>query len=109
MTKLNPTEIEAYAVQMADPDFDLSSIETLIGHLPEREFEAVFDRAAEISREYGKAALSEADTLAAMNRLAHATGCPHGEPVIPWLQERGLIEQVDDGWRFKTAKPGAVT
>ncbi|HMF67604.1 MAG TPA: hypothetical protein VK602_08345 [Phyllobacterium sp.] len=39
-------------------------------------------------------------------RLARAAACPDGEPIIPWLQERGLIEQVDDGgWRFKTPAP----
>ena len=107
-TMISLTEIETFAVQIADPDFDPLSIEKLIGHLGEAEFEAVIDRAVEISRGHSEAALSEADKLASLNQLAHAAGCPKGEPVIPWLQERGLIEQVDGGWHFKPAKPGAV-
>jgi hypothetical protein len=106
---ITQTEIETFAMQIAEPDFDPSQIEALIGHLRDAEIEAVIDRAAEISREHGEAALSEADTLASLSRLAHATGCPRGEPVIPWLQERGLIEQVDGGgWRFKTPAPRAA-
>ena len=30
---------------------------------------------------------------------------PDGEKPIPWLQERGLVEKVGDGWRVKTAGP----
>jgi hypothetical protein len=109
MTNLNPTELETFAVQIADPAFDPSSIESLIGHLGEIEFEAVIDRAIEIARCSGEAVLSEADDLTSLSRLAHAAGCPKGEPVIPWLQERGLVEQVDDGWRFRAAKPEPTT
>jgi hypothetical protein len=53
---ITPTEIEAYAVQIAEPDFETASIGPLIGHLGDAEFEAVMDRAAEISRDRGRAA-----------------------------------------------------
>jgi hypothetical protein len=107
---ITPTEIEAYAVQIAEPDFETASIEPLIGHLGDAEFEAVMDRAAEISRDRGRAAHDEADTLVALTRLAHAAGCPSGIAVVPWLQEHGLVEEVNSsGFGFKTAKPGAVT
>ena len=104
-----PAEIESYAVQIAEPDFETASIEPLIGHLGDADFEAVMNRAAEISRERGRAAFAEADSLENLDRLANAAGCPPDVPTIPWLQERGLIEEVDDGWRFKIAKPGAAT
>jgi hypothetical protein len=104
---ITPAEIEAYAVQIAKPDFLISkaSIEPLIGHLGDAEFKAVMGRAAEISRERGRAAFAEADKLETLTRLAHAAGCPSGTPVVPWLRERGLIEEVDGGFRFKTASP----
>ena len=57
-TMISLTEIETFAVQIADPDFDPLSIEKLIGHLGEAEFEAVIDRAVEISRGHSEAALS---------------------------------------------------
>jgi hypothetical protein len=103
-------EIEAFAMQIAEPGFEVSkaSIEPLIGHLGASEFRTVLRRAAEISRERGRAAYAEADSLESLRRLGKAAGCPDGEPIIPWLQERGLIEEVDGGWRFKTAKPGAA-
>jgi hypothetical protein len=53
--------------------------------------------------------MNTADTLKTLTRLARAAGCPRGVAVIPWLQERGLVEKVDGGWRFTTAKPGEVT
>jgi hypothetical protein len=100
-------QIEAFAVQIAEPGFEVSkaSIEQLIGHLADAEFKAVMARAAEISRERGRGAFAVADTLETLTRLAHAAGCPSGIPVVPWLRERGLIEEVDGGFRFKTASP----
>jgi hypothetical protein len=44
-------------------------------------------------------------TSKSLTRLARATGCPLTEPIIPWLQEHGLIEKVDGHWRFKVAEP----
>jgi hypothetical protein len=106
---ISKSEIETYAGQIAEPDFETASIEPLIGHLGDAEFEAVMDRAAEISSERGLAAHAEADALRSVVRLAKATGIRAGGKPVPWLQERGLIEEVDGGFRFKTAKPGAVT
>ena len=48
---------------------------------------------------------AEAASLENLLRLARATGMPDGEKPIPWLQERGLVEKVGDGWRVKTAGP----
>jgi hypothetical protein len=75
-------QIEAFAVQIAEPDFVISkaSIEQLIGHLGDAEFKAVMARAAEISRERGRAAFAVADTLETLTGLAHAAGCPSGTP-----------------------------
>jgi hypothetical protein len=106
---ITQTEIEAYAVQIGAPGFETASLEPLIGHLGDAEFEAVMDRAAEISRRRGKAAFAEADSLENLQRLAHAAGMPDGGKPVQWLQERGLIEKIGDGWRFKTAKPEAMT
>jgi hypothetical protein len=68
----------------------------------------VLNRAEDISREWGNAAMVEADTLKMLNRLPRAAGCPKGQPVIPWLQERGLVEEIDGGWRFAAAKPDVI-
>jgi hypothetical protein len=38
-------------------------------------------------------------------RLACAAGCPDDEPMIPWLEERGLVEKTKDGWCWREAKP----
>jgi hypothetical protein len=98
-------QIEKYASQIAEPDFDTASIDPLIGHLSDAEIDIVMDRAADIAQERGPAAMAESDALKNLSRLAHAAGMPAGGKPIPWLQERGLIERVGDGWRFKTAKP----
>jgi hypothetical protein len=79
-TVISPSEIETFAMRIAEPDFDLSTIETLIGHLPERYFDAVIDRAAEIAR--GEAAIAEADDLTSLNQLARA-GVRHEPPRTP--------------------------
>jgi hypothetical protein len=76
-----------------------------IDHLEGDDLDAVLDRAALISIVDGNR--TDEDTSERLTRLARATGCPLDEPIIPWLQERGLVEQLDDGsFRFKTAKPG---
>ena len=103
-------EIEAYAAQIAEADFDMArDAENLIGHLYGDDLVAVMRRASEISREMARRFCAEADSLESLERLAKATGCPEEEPIIPWLQARGLVEKVDGGFRFKTAKPGAAT
>jgi hypothetical protein len=105
---ITETEIETFAAQIAEPGFEVSkaNLDGLIGHLDHAESKAVLSRAAEISRERGRAAHAVADSIENLDRLGKAAGCPDGEPMIPWLQERGLIEEVDGGFRFKTAKPG---
>jgi hypothetical protein len=54
------------------------------------------------------ACFAEAEALKHLSRVAHASGMPDGGKPVEWLQEHGLIEKVDDGWRFKAAKPVAV-
>jgi hypothetical protein len=102
---IDAKEIEAFAVQIAEPSFQIASIEPLIGHLDPADFGSVLRRAEQIARQHGEAYLAEASTLENLDRLAQAAGCPDSEPVIPWLEERGLIEMVEVGWRFKVAKP----
>jgi hypothetical protein len=102
---ISPQEIEAYAEQMAEPDFEMANIDGLIGHLDEADFDAVLARAEKISRETGDACLAAANALRDLVRLAHATGMPKGGQPVAWLQERGLIERVDDGFRVVPAKP----
>jgi hypothetical protein len=108
--------IEKYASQIAESAGEMYDAngkvgimldEPTIDHLSDAELDMVMDRAAEIARERGEAALAEADALKNLRRLAHAAGMPDGGKPIPWLVERGLIEKFGDGWRFKTAKPEA--
>lgn len=54
MTTLSKAEIEAYAVKIAEPNFGVWSIKTMIGCLPKAGLEAVINRAAEIARESGE-------------------------------------------------------
>lgn len=105
---ITKAEIETYAAQIAEVTFEMDNIEPLIGHLGDVEMKAIMARAAAIAREGGRAAQAEADSMENVLRLAQAAGCPEGAPVIPWLAERGLIEKIGNGWRFKVAKPNAV-
>jgi len=98
--------IEALATKLADPGEEMWK-SGLTDHLDDDDADAVHERANLISIQRSWA--GHTDSLESLIRLAHATGCPDGEPVIPWLQQRDLIEEVDGGWRFKAAKPGAVT
>ncbi|MET4276481.1 MULTISPECIES: hypothetical protein [unclassified Bradyrhizobium] len=104
---LTEQEIETLGSQLADDwskdEWDTEATPGLHG----ANLDAVLTRAQDIS--FDRDALKLADGWESLLRLAQATGCPDGEPVIPWLQERDLIEHDDSGWRFKTAKPGAVT
>jgi hypothetical protein len=45
-----------------------------------------------------------ADPPATLARLARAVGCPDREAPVAWLKERGMIERVGAGYRFKTTK-----
>ena len=111
MELISEKEIETYAVQMAEPDFELSmaSINAQIGHLDVPDYNAVLARAARIARERGEADLAEADALKSLLHLAKATGVPGGGKPFRWLQNLGLIEQVDGRFRFKAAKPEPMT
>lgn len=106
---INAAEIESYASQISEPDFEIAAIEPLIGHLSDAEIEAVIDRAAAIARERGRADMAAAAALETLARIAHAAGCPRGDPVIPWLQARNLVEEFNGGFRFKVANPRPVT
>jgi hypothetical protein len=109
---ISASEIEAFAVQIAELTFEVSkaNISALIGHLDLPDYDVVLTRAAQIARQRGEADLAEAEALENLERLAHATGMPAGGKPIPWLQERGLVEEIDGGgFRFKTPRPGAVT
>jgi hypothetical protein len=105
-----PQEIENFAQRITDPDFPVShaSRDSLIGHLSDMDQADVLTRVAEIACENAAAAQAEADIAVALMRLALAAGCPDGIPAIPWLLERGLVEKVGDGFRFKPAKPGGA-
>jgi hypothetical protein len=46
----------------------------------------------------------EAASLEKLGRLARASGCPRGTPVIPWLIEHGLLESNGDGGYRLTAR-----
>jgi hypothetical protein len=101
-------EIEALGQQLADlwvaNDTHAAKLD-LIDHLEGDDLDAVLTRAQDIFFFFDRI---DEGTSESLTRLARATGCPLSKPIIPWLQERGLIEKVEDGWRFKTAKPGEV-
>jgi hypothetical protein len=106
---LTEQEIEALGSQLAD---DWSRGEwhteaTATAGLHGANLDAVLTRAQDIS--FDRNAPEQIDSTESLLRLAHATGCPESEAIIPWLQERDQIEQVEGGWRFKAAKPRAVT
>ncbi len=109
-------DIETLAVQLADLDFE-GMPETIIDEkidaaligLDDADERAVLERAAEISRERGQKLFEMVDKMNSLRRLAAAAGCPEDVPLIPWLQERGLIEQVDGGWRIKEPIPREFT
>jgi hypothetical protein len=105
---ITETELEALASQLADlGDERDAEGHALIAHLEGGDLEAVLTRLEQIEFERNCAG-GYLDSIEGLMRLAHAAGCPDDEQMIPWLQARGLIEQLDDGgFRFKTAKPGA--
>jgi hypothetical protein len=117
---ITQTEIEMLSTKLADldgVDDDGAFAEgfALIAHLDEADFDAVlsltedirFDRnIAEGSAEALNGLISGAEALV---RLAHATGCPDDEPILPWLQEHACAEEGDDGeFRFKMPAPRVV-
>jgi hypothetical protein len=80
----------------------------VIGHLSQDEFGLVYARALEIHNARIAAIKAESNSFKNLSRLANAAGCPSDVPVIPWLAERGLVEQVAGGWRIAKAKPRAI-
>jgi len=109
-------EIEALATKLVD----LGDAEgfALIAHLESDDLDAVLNRVEKIMFDRNMAECPDsAESLMlaleqgeeSLMRLLHATGCPDDEPMLVWLEERGLVEEVDGGWRFKTPKPSAVT
>jgi len=103
----NNKDLEAYALLIAAPDFVPTSenLNEAIGHLPPREANAVIERAAAICRTAAANHFTEADTLENLLRLAHASGMPEGEKVVPWLEARSLIQKVENGWAIVKAGP----
>jgi hypothetical protein len=99
-------EIEARGSQLADEWSRGEWLTEATAGLHGANLDAVLTRAQDIS--FDRNALELLDSAESLLRLAHATGCPEGEPIIPWLQERDQIEQVEGGWRFKAAKPRAA-
>ena len=65
---------------------------------------AVADDAERHFRVIGESQMAHADLLERLNHLGHAAGCPSGEPLIPWLQRRGLIRV--EGQRVEFLTPG---
>ena len=103
---ITETEIEALGRYLADlwVADDTHALD-LIDIPVSDDLDAVYLRARDIlfDRRVGEGI--DEGTSKSLTRLARATGCPLTEPIIPWLQERGLIENVEGGWRFKTAEP----
>jgi hypothetical protein len=111
MTSLEP-RLEALAIKLAAVPFDGltedqidDKISEVTAGLGEHHAGAVVERAIAINRQQAAAFQAEADALESLQRLMRATGCPEGEPGIPWLIERGLIERVADH-RYRVLKPG---
>jgi hypothetical protein len=81
----------------------------VIGHLSQEEFRLVHARGLEIHNARIEAAEAESNSFKNLLRLAQAAGCPPGVKVLPWLAERGLVEQIAGvGWRITRAKPRSV-
>jgi hypothetical protein len=102
-------EIESLGQKLADLG-DWSKDGGLLDHLDEHDTDLVLARAEIIAITRGNDGAALADSVESLIRLGKAAGCPDNEPMIPWLQERGLVEEVDGGgFRFRMAKPGAAT
>src|SRR5438445_13622695 len=110
---ISPQEIEALAVKHVDLEGeDDAKAFSVIEHLDGDDFDAVLTCAEGIRFDRNMAE-GDPETLIrgaeALVRLANATGCPDGEPIVPWLQEHGCAVEGDDGeLRFKMPGPGAV-
>lgn len=94
---MNDREIETYAVKITEPDFEKSkaNVNALIGHLDAADRYAVLTRAAAIERQLAATSQKRAEMYKKLHRLAVEAACPDGEPVIPWLEARGLDKRDD--------------
>jgi hypothetical protein len=104
---LTEQEIEALGSQLAD-DWSRGEWDSEVTTgLDDANFNAVLIRAEDIQfdRTVAKGGAEALNSLIrgaeALTRLAHATGCPDDEPVLPWLQEHSCAEEDDGGFRFK--------
>ena len=103
---LAEAEIEMLGNQLADDWSKDKEMSELTAGLYGANLDAVLNRAELISfRRSGAYLADSAETLLS---LARATSCPDDVAIIPWLQKRGLVEEVDGGWRFKKPKPGSI-
>jgi hypothetical protein len=108
---ISKAEIETYATKISEKDFKPTpeNMLAVIGHLSQDEFDLVYARACEIHNAGIEAIKAESNSFKNLSRLAHAAGCPPGVKVLPWLAERGLVEQIAGvGWRITKAKPRSV-
>lgn len=79
LADLAPAEAnELIAATLGDADRDIA--------------QAALDRAAKVMQERTAAAMRYAEMLAAIERLANATGCPDDADAAQWLFGLGLIE-----------------
>jgi len=103
--RLTAQEIEELAVQISHADCSAARLEELMGHLDDADSEAVLFRVEAFARGEGDYGVAMADAIESLLRLAHAAGCPEGEPPLPWLEARGLaFKSEEGGWTFKTPK-----
>jgi hypothetical protein len=108
---ISKTEIETYATKISAPDFNPTpeNMLAVIGHLSRDEFDLVHARGLEIYNARIEAMEAESNSFKNLLRLAQAAGCPSGVKILPWLAERGLVEQIAGvGWRITKAKPRSV-
>jgi hypothetical protein len=96
---MNDSQVEQLAAELiALPLAELSAAETdrritaIIGDADRDVARAALDRAAKVMQERTAAAMRYAEMLAAIERLANATGCPDDADAAQWLLGLGLIE-----------------
>jgi hypothetical protein len=58
--------------------------------------QGALDLASEIMRKRSAETVQKSNALLTLSRLANATGCPPGTPIIPWLESLGLAERKGD-------------